>query len=137
MSAKCNYLLPLAEAGEELGVNPCTFYDKQYEKYTEFIHEVDGVKMMDVIGFKDKQAKKSELLHRVRQFVSYMHEEEGETYSKIATVSEADHQSISKLEFGYDIALKILLWYAKNDRFAIVRFDKFYGWDFKLKTRSK
>lgn len=122
------HLVTLYEAGEELDLNPCTFYNSENRKYEDFIHVIGGKKYFDIRGYKDFEDLKVELLEKTKLFTEYLAHEEGVTYTSIAKSVGITFQVLSKVNYGFDSALKICRWYKKNDPSAIERFDKYYGW---------
>lgn len=128
MSALPKNLVTLYDAGEELNINPCTFYNAENRKYDDYIYDVSGKKMFDVEGYRHFEALKEELLEKTKLFTEYLFHEEGFTYTEIANSVGITHQVLSKVNYGFETAFKILKWFKANNRYAIERFDIYYGW---------
>ena len=123
-------LITIQQASEELGLSIASLHGTNANKYQRFRVKTEDsrVIMFDIDGFLKWQGLKESLKEKSKLLVEYLHFICDMPYSKIAQLAKTNVTTVQALNYGYEIALRIVRQIAYIFPFHLIRFDEYYSW---------
>lgn len=116
-------LVSFAEAEQALGVKMAGFFSPSTKRFKGFVFKGKG---FDLEGYQKKQNLLEMAKAGAGLFVEYMVHHEGWSYKQVAELSTTNESQLRGGQIGDEVAMRILVQFARKEPMLIERFDSYY-----------